>query len=47
MKMLAFLMFSLLLNKDKKTGDSIVKLDENIVYSAFSCCIKRDITSNL
>lgn len=39
MKMLAFLMFSLLLNKDKKTGDSIVKLDENIVYSAFSRCI--------
>lgn len=45
--MLVFLIFSLLLNKDKKTGDSIAKLGENIVYPAFSCCIKRDITSNL
>ena len=47
MRILAFPMFSLLLNKNKKTGDSMVKLDENIVYSTFLCCIKRDITSNL
>lgn len=47
MKILVFLIFYFLFNKNKKNYDSFDKYDEAVADSAFSQCIKRDITSVL